>query len=54
MTYETPFNTTNTTELLGINDQYIKISFASQPQAHIEVQATLDYPTPLYPHCQGK
>lgn len=44
----------NTTELLGIKDPHIKIILASQHQSHIEVQATLDYPAPSCPHCQGK
>ncbi len=42
------------TLLIGMKDQNTKIIFAYQHQSHIEVQATLDYPAPSFPHCQGK
>ena len=30
-----------------------KLALPPQSQPHIEVQATLDYPAPLCPHCRG-
>ena len=44
----------NTTELIGIKDQNIKISLIFETDTHIEIQAKLDYPAPSCPHCQGK
>ena len=44
----------NTTELIGIKDQNIKISLVFETETHIEIQAKLDYPSPSCPHCQGK
>ena len=44
----------NTTELIGIKDQNIKISLIFETNTHIEIQAKLDYPAPSCPHCQGK
>ena len=44
----------NTTELIGIKDPNIIISLVFEKDAYIEVQATLDYPAPTCPHCQGK
>ena len=44
----------NTTELIGIKDQNIKISLVFETNTHIEIQAKLDYPAPSCPHCQGK
>ena len=44
----------NTTELIGIKDQNIKISLVFETNTHIEIQAKLDYPAPPCPHCQGK
>ena len=43
----------NTTELIGIKDQNIKISLVFETNTHIEIQAKLDYPAPPCPHCQG-
>ena len=44
----------NTTELIGIKDQNIKISLVFETGTHIEIQAKLDYPAPPCPHCHGK
>ena len=44
----------NTTELIGIKDQNIKISLVFETETHIEIQAKLDYPAPSCPHCHGK
>ena len=44
----------NTTELIGIKDQNIKISLIFETDTHIEIQAKVDYPEPSYPHYQGK
>ncbi len=44
----------NTTELIGIKDPNIIISLVFKKDTYIEVQATLDYPAPPCPHCQGK
>ena len=44
----------NTTELIGIKDQNIKISLVFETNTHIEIQAKLDYPAPSCPHCHGK
>ena len=44
----------NTTELIGIKDQNIKISLVFETNTHIEIQAKLDYSAPPCPHCQGK
>ena len=44
----------NTTELIGIKDQNIKISLIFETDTHIEIQAKLDYPSPSCPQCQGK
>ena len=44
----------NTTELIGIKDQNIKISLVFETDTHIEIQAKLDYPEPSSPHYQGK
>ena len=44
----------NTTELIGIKDQNIKISLVFEKDTYIEVQAKLDYPAPSCPHCHGK
>ena len=44
----------NTTELIGIKDQNIKISLVFETDTHIEIQAKLVYPAPSCPHCQGK
>ena len=44
----------NTTELIGIKDQNIKISLVFETNTHIEIQAKLDYPAPSCPHCPGK
>ena len=44
----------NTTELIGIKDQNIKISLVFETNTHIEIRAKLDYPAPSCPHCQGK
>ena len=44
----------NTTELIGIKDQNIKISLVFETYTHIEIQAKLDYPAPSCPHCHGK
>ena len=44
----------NTTELIGIKDPNIIISLVFEEDTYIEVQATLDYPAPPCPHCQGK
>ena len=43
----------NTTELIGIKDQNIKISLVFETNTHIEIQAKLDYPAPSCPHCHG-
>ena len=43
----------NTTELIGIKDQNIKISLVFETDTHKEIQAKLDYPAPSYPHCHG-
>ncbi|BFL81068.1 hypothetical protein Ssa13956_16010 [Streptococcus salivarius] len=43
----------NTTELIGIKDQNIKISLVFETNTHIEIQAKLDYPAPSCPHCYG-
>ena len=43
----------NTTELIGIKDQNIKISLVFETDTHIEIQAKLDYPAPPCPHCHG-
>ncbi len=39
----------NTTELIGIKDQNIKISLVFETDTHIEIQAKLDYPAPSCP-----
>ncbi len=44
----------NTTELIGIKDPHIIISLVFEKDTYIKVQATLDYPAPPCPHCQGK
>ena len=44
----------NTTELIGIKDQNIKISLVFETDTHIEIQAKLDYPAPSCPRCHGK
>ena len=44
----------NTTELIGIKNQNIKISLVFETDTHIRIQAKFDYPAPLCPHCQGK
>ena len=44
----------NTTELIGIKDQNIKISLVFETDTHKEIQAKLDYPAPSCPHCHGK
>ena len=44
----------NTTELIGIKDQNIKILLVFETDTHIEIQAKLDYPAPSCPHCHGK
>ena len=44
----------NTTELIGIKDQNIKILLIFETDTHIEIQAKLDYPAPSCPHCHGK
>ncbi|KGR73327.1 transposase, partial [Streptococcus phocae subsp. salmonis] len=44
----------NTTKLLGIKDPNITILLVLKHQSHIEIQAKLDYQTPLCPHCHGK
>jgi len=44
----------NTTELIGIKDQNIKISLIFETDTHIEIQVKLDYPAPSCPHCLGK
>ena len=44
----------NTTELIGIKDQNIKISLIFETDTHIEIQAKLDSPAPSCPHCHGK
>ena len=44
----------NTTELIGIRDPNIIISLVFEKDTHIDIQAKLDYPAPLCPHCQGK
>ena len=44
----------NTTELIGIKDQNIKISLIFETDTHIEIQAKLDFPAPLCPHCHEK
>ena len=44
----------NTTELIGIKDPNTIISLVFEKDTYIEVQATLDYPAPSCPHCQGK
>ena len=43
----------NTTELIGIKDQNIKISLVFETDTHIEIQAKLDFPAPLCPYRQG-
>lgn len=44
----------NTTNLIGIKDKNITITSAYKVKSHILLQATLDYPAPPCPHCQGK
>ena len=44
----------NTTELIGIKDQNIKISLVFETDTPIEIQAKLDYPAPSCPHYHGK
>ena len=44
----------NTTELLGMKDLNIKITFILQHQTHLEIRARLDYAAPSCPHCGGK
>ena len=44
----------NTTELIGIKDQNIKILLIFETDTHIEIQAKLDSPAPSCPHCHGK
>ena len=44
----------NTTELIGIKDQNIKILLVFETDTLIDIQAKLDYPAPSRPHCQGK
>jgi len=44
----------NTAELIGIKGQNIKISLVFETDTHIRIQAKLDYPAPLCPHCQGR
>ena len=44
----------NTTELIGIKDQNIKISLVFETDTHIEIRSKLNYPVPSCPHCQGK
>ena len=44
----------NTTELIGIKDPNIIISFVFETDTHIEIHAKLDYSAPPCPHCQGK
>ncbi|MEW4354416.1 ISL3 family transposase [Streptococcus pneumoniae] len=44
----------NTTNLIGIKDKNITITSAYKSKSHILIQATLDYPSPPCPHCQGK
>lgn len=44
----------NTTNLIGIKDKNITITSAYKVKSHILLQATLDYPDPPCPHCQGK
>ena len=39
----------NTTELIGIKDQNIKISLVFETDTHIEIQAKLYYPAPSCP-----
>ncbi len=44
----------NTTELIGIKDQNIKISLVFETETHIEIQAKLDYPAPSCPRMPWK
>ena len=44
----------NTAELIGVKETNIIISLVFETDTHIEIQATLDYPVPLCPRCQGK
>ena len=44
----------NTTELIGIKDQNIKISLVFETETHIEIQAKLDYPAPSCPRSEER
>ena len=44
----------HTTELIGIKDSNITLLFVFETATHIEIQAKLDYPAPVCPHCKGK
>ncbi|AXJ12701.1 hypothetical protein Sp14A_07760 [Streptococcus pluranimalium] len=42
----------NTTDLIGLKDNNITISFVLKHQTHIEIRAKLDYLAPACPFCQ--
>ncbi len=42
----------NTTDLIGLKDNDITISFIWKHQTHIEIRAKLDYLAPACPFCQ--
>ena len=44
----------NTTELIGLKDKNIKIKTIFKAETHITIEASLDYQSPLCPHCQGQ
>ena len=44
----------NTTELIGIRDENIRISLVFEIDTHFEIQAELDHPASSRPHHQGK
>ncbi|CAM3358729.1 Transposase IS204/IS1001/IS1096/IS1165 zinc-finger domain-containing protein [Streptococcus pluranimalium] len=43
----------NTTDLFGLKDNNITISFVLEHQTHIEIRAKLDYLAPACPFCCG-
>ncbi|MGT2784263.1 ISL3 family transposase [Streptococcus merionis] len=44
----------NTTDLIGLKDPNIKITFVLKHNTHIEIKAKLDYKPSLCPRCQGQ
>lgn len=44
----------NTTDLIGLEDPNLKITFVLKHNTHIEIKAKLDYKPGLCPRCQGQ